>query len=196
MTRIFSTDFYLAMLFLGCTLCVGMSLFSSLFYWVGRRLSVFRGLGRFWRGTKGRRWAGPLWAERLWAHLPMLVGLWATFFGALGLLLMRVFSFNWFESFWLSLPTSLLTMGFLGGWAWSVFFLDEELGALRGSVLYGMVAQVSLTIPASGVGQISFVSQGSRTSMPARSKGGLGLPSQTRVVIVDLEGPIAIVEIC
>lgn len=65
---------------------------------------------------------------------------------------------------------------------------------MEGSSLVGSIAQVSLAIPSSGVGSVSYTAEGKRHTAPARTADGGPIPTGERVMVVDLARGIAIVE--
>lgn len=126
--------------------------------------------------------------------VPVFTGLFATLFGAFGLLAHRTFH--------LWGPVSLLT-AVAGGVAltllmaaglWRYFLSGAEASELRGGSPIGIIGHVSLAIPAGGVGAVAFVNEGKRVTMPARGKDGGALPLKTPIMIVDIAGHTAVVE--
>lgn len=65
---------------------------------------------------------------------------------------------------------------------------------MEGSSLVGAIAQVSLAIPVSGVGSVSYSAGGKRHTAPARTADGRPVQPSERVMVVDLARGIAIVE--
>jgi len=49
--------------------------------------------------------------------------------------------------------------------------------------LVGIIAEVLITIPENGAGEISFIAAGSNMSYPARSEGGKAIPAHAKVQI-------------
>jgi hypothetical protein len=61
------------------------------------------------------------------------------------------------------------------------------------TTLVGRTAEVSVAIPANGVGQISISVSGERTEHVARSKDGQAVPRGSDVIITDLRGDSVVV---
>lgn len=66
--------------------------------------------------------------------------------------------------------------------------------AMEGGTLLGSMGVISLPIPAHGVGSMSYVAEGKRHVIPARSSDELPLEQGTRVMVVSLENRVAVVE--
>lgn len=58
----------------------------------------------------------------------------------------------------------------------------------------GQIGKVTGTIFENGIGEIIFERHGSRHSIPARTKDGVGIQRETEVVILDIEKGVAIVQ--
>ena len=65
---------------------------------------------------------------------------------------------------------------------------------MQGVSLLGATGIVSLTIPAHGVGSVSYVAEGKRHVTPARSADDLPLDQGARVMVIGLKNRVAIVE--
>jgi hypothetical protein len=59
--------------------------------------------------------------------------------------------------------------------------------------LIGTDAEVITPIPANGVGEVAYVCQTGRASLPARSEGGTMIPKHSMVIITDVVGSTALV---
>lgn len=134
----------------------------------------------------GRR-SGRTAAQLPWTS-PFLVSLFLTAFGASGLLLRVSLGVTAVASFWGALGIGSLTSTTLAlGAARWLREQDPETGA----VLLGIVASVSLAIPAGGVGSIAYHANGRRATMPARCRSGAGLAPGSRVVVLAIEERVA-----
>lgn len=58
----------------------------------------------------------------------------------------------------------------------------------------GQIGSVTSTIFENGIGEMVFERHGSRHSIPARSKDGVGIERSTEVVILDIQKGVAIVQ--
>lgn len=116
-----------------------------------------------------------------------------TWFGAAGLLLMKV----------AEAPAAIALIGAVpagavGGLIISLFLRkliagERELDP-RDFRREGTVARVTVTIPAGGVGEVVFTMGGTRRSEAARGLDGAPIPRETEVVIIEYERGVATVE--
>lgn len=70
---------------------------------------------------------------------------------------------------------------------------QQASSEVRMASLVGKSAEVSVAIPASGVGQVVLVASGERTELIARGAGGLAVARGTEVVVTGLRGDSLIV---
>jgi membrane protein implicated in regulation of membrane protease activity len=95
-------------------------------------------------------------------------------------------------------PVALLGAAVLGvGVAWitvKVLALGEISSAEGPESLVGRSGEITVAIPAGGVGEIAFLSGGRRNAGAARAVGGAAIPAGSRVRIVRLEGSTYLVE--
>jgi membrane protein implicated in regulation of membrane protease activity len=95
-------------------------------------------------------------------------------------------------------PVALLGAAVLGvGVAWVTVKLLAfgEISSAEGpESLGGRAGEITVAIPAGGVGEIAFLSGGRRNAGPARAVGGGAIPAGARVRIVRLEGSTYLVE--
>jgi membrane protein implicated in regulation of membrane protease activity len=87
----------------------------------------------------------------------------------------------------------LLTLG-VAALVWWYFLSGEGASEVKSYSLIGMTGHVSVGIPVAGVGAVAFEAQGKRVTMPAKSKDGEELPKGTSVMVVNTDGPHAVVE--
>lgn len=118
---------------------------------------------------------------------PTTIATFLTAFGGLGMFLCRLNATHRFSVF--IAATGALAIATLVGWFFSVVFRRTQ-GSSEGRVseLLGQSATVITPIPAGGVGEISYVQNGSRYSAPARTEDGSIVPSGTTVWIVRIAG--------
>jgi hypothetical protein len=69
-----------------------------------------------------------------------------------------------------------------------MLFLQQASSEVRVSTLVGRRGEVSVAIPADGVGQVTLVAAGERMEHIARSVGGVALPRGAAVVIKETRG--------
>lgn len=125
---------------------------------------------------------------------PTAIAGYVTGFGAFGMLATGL----GITSPFLSIPIALggsATMGL--GLAYATFKLIQ-IGEVSSTVslqaMVGREAQISVSIPASGVGEVMFTAGGTRRTAPARTIEGGGLPTGRSVRVARIEGGIFFVE--
>ncbi|HEV8335467.1 MAG TPA: hypothetical protein VGR67_03530 [Candidatus Polarisedimenticolia bacterium] len=69
-----------------------------------------------------------------------------------------------------------------------LLYSQQASSELRITGLVGTLAEVSVAIPAGGVGQVALTSRGERTEQIARSADGQAIPRSTAVVITAVSG--------
>jgi len=74
-----------------------------------------------------------------------------------------------------------------------LLYSQQASSEVRMSGLVGQTAEVTVSIPASGHGQVSIVSRGEQTSQIARSREGTPIPAGSLVVVTALAGDSLIV---
>jgi membrane protein implicated in regulation of membrane protease activity len=74
-----------------------------------------------------------------------------------------------------------------------LLYSQQASSELQMTTLVGRTAEVSVAIPANGVGQISISVSGERTEHVARSKDGQAVPRGSDVIITDLRGDSVVV---
>lgn len=92
-----------------------------------------------------------------------------------------------------------LVFGIAGAWAISWFlysFLRKNSPELNPADFdqVGQIGRVTSTIFPSGYGEVIYERYGSRHSIPARTKDGIGIERETEVVILDIQKGVAIVQ--
>ena len=74
-----------------------------------------------------------------------------------------------------------------------LLYRQQASSEVRMSSLVGKSAEVSVAIPASGIGQVVLMAAGERTEHVARAAGGVAVPRGTEVVVSGLRGDSLIV---
>ncbi len=180
---------------------LGGFLYSLLLYLSGGRIRFFaRAFSRFRVRSKFLSAPGRFGRKKVlggkdfappWL-MPILTGAFLIGFGLTGLILRVLVQLPQKESFIAALISSITISAVM--LVISKKFLSDSAAELKGSVLYGTVAHVSLTIPESGIGTVAYVLDGKRVTMPARSRTGTSITKGSQVVILDLQMKVALVE--
>jgi hypothetical protein len=168
-------------------------LYAVLLYISGGKLRFFfKTLSRFRFGRFGRKkiFGGKDFAPP-WL-MPIVIGTYLMGFGLNGLVLRVLFHLPSKASFIAAQVSSIAISTVILVIAKK--FLSDSAAELKGGVLFGTVAHVSLAIPESGIGAIAYVQDGKRVTMPARSTSGSSITKGSQVVIVDLQTKVALVE--
>jgi membrane protein implicated in regulation of membrane protease activity len=90
-----------------------------------------------------------------------------------------------------SAPVLTLALALL---VWWYFLSGEGASEMKSYSLIGTTGHVSIGIPPGGVGAVAFEAQGKRVTMPAKSSDGDGLAQGSSIMVVNTDGPHAIVE--
>lgn len=81
-----------------------------------------------------------------------------------------------------------LAVGFPIGWLafqfYKYMFRLQASSTVSACEAVGGLAEVHTAIPANGLGEVSFVTKGQRTYLPARSEDGAGIPAGSTVEVV------------
>jgi hypothetical protein len=86
-------------------------------------------------------------------------------------------------------------VAFAAACIWMLFKLfSGQAKPTQGVTLLGLTCTVTLTIPAKGVGAISYVVEGQRRTMPAKTTCGDTLVSGSRGMIVDFDSGVALID--
>ncbi len=126
--------------------------------------------------------------------VPVLFGLLTTFFGAAGLVCRNSLHLSPGRSVLLALFAAAAAAAAVALALWRYFLEGAGASEVRGRLLLGTTAHVTLAIPRDGVGAIAYVADGKRVTMPARSNNGGELAQKTAVMVVEVDGHAAVVE--
>lgn len=123
---------------------------------------------------------------------PVLLGMFLTLFGFLGLVSRTLLELSPEVSTAAALAGSFGASTILG----SLFnrYFAVTATEVKGSPLPGMMGRVSLAVPESGVGLVAYRMEGKRFTMPARGRSGQGFPKGTRVMVIDVQNHIALID--
>jgi len=126
---------------------------------------------------------------------PTVLSCFVTAFGACGLILTRIEATR---SVWISAPISAMaglimaTLAFLlFNW---MFEKTQSSSEVRVASLVGQTASIITPIPENGVGEIAYVSGGTRYTAPARTETGTSVPAGKPVRITRIVGSQYFVE--
>lgn len=119
---------------------------------------------------------------------PVTIATFITCFGGTGLVAAEVFKFPLF----LSLPGATISGFIIAGsvlWGFNkIFSATQSSSEARVSTLTGLEAEVITPIPAEGIGEIAYVSRGTRFTGPARSMLKNDISKNAQVVITKIIG--------
>jgi membrane protein implicated in regulation of membrane protease activity len=119
---------------------------------------------------------------------PVVIACFVTAFGGGGLVGLEVLSFLPILSLVIALGSGL-GVGLITAYiVWKIYQASATNQVVRARELIGTVAEVTEAIPASGVGEISFQSRGSRISGPARSEDSRDIKRHAMVTITRVVG--------
>jgi membrane protein implicated in regulation of membrane protease activity len=124
---------------------------------------------------------------------PVSIALFVTTFGGIGLLLKKSG-----QPMFLQLPVAAVSGMLVGGLVSYAFFRimqgTQASSHARAGEAIGIDAEVTVSIPNEGMGEIAYVVRGSRYTNPARTADGKELPAGLAVKIVKQAGNIYIVQ--
>lgn len=124
---------------------------------------------------------------------PVTIATFITAFGGTGMVLHRV-GFPGFMSVPLAAGSGGLVAAAVFYLFYRVFRLTQGTSGVSARHAVGRPAEVIVTIPEKGVGEIAYVLGGRRFNAPARTEDGSGLPSRSAVVIVGRAGAVLVVQ--
>ena len=123
---------------------------------------------------------------------PSVIAVFLAWFGGLGYLLTRHSSLFW----WIDL-VSAVALGLAGAWTLAAFlrFLQSRERPLDpfDYQMAGVLGHVSCTIRPDGIGELVYLRDGIRRSVPARSEDGIEITRGEEVIVTRYEKGIAFV---
>jgi len=123
---------------------------------------------------------------------PSVIAVFLAWFGGLGYLLTRHSSLFW----WIDL-VSAVALGLAGAWTLAAFlrFLQSRERPLDplDYQMAGVLGHVSSTIRPEGIGELVYLQDGVRRSVPARSEDGIEITRGEEVIVTRYEKGIAFV---
>lgn len=119
---------------------------------------------------------------------PIVIACFVTAFGGGGIIGLKVFPFMPILSLPIALGTGVL-VGLLVGLLVAKIFKAVQVNAVTtAKSIIGAIAEVSESIPAAGVGEITFAGKGSRISGPARCEENKDIKRHAMVTITRMVG--------
>jgi membrane protein implicated in regulation of membrane protease activity len=119
---------------------------------------------------------------------PAVMATFATTFGGVGVITTSMFHFPLL----LSIPTSAIVGIGVAAVVFVVFYrVFESVQASSEATVAGAVGlegEVTVAIPAEGIGEVAYVSRGGRFTAPARSEEGIEIPRHASVRITKVVG--------
>lgn len=119
---------------------------------------------------------------------PMTIATFSTVFGGTGLILTKMLKYGLF----ITLPAAVLA-GFVVAWGvfyffYRVFMSVQASSEVQLGSLVGLLAEVTVAIPADGVGEVAYVTLGGRYTSIARSDTGQPIERHRPVKITRIVG--------
>ena len=119
---------------------------------------------------------------------PIVIACFVTAFGGGGIIGLKLFPFSPILSLPVALGTGVL-VGLLVGLLVAKIFKAVQVNAVTtAKTIIGTIAEVTESIPAAGVGEITFSGKGSRISGPARSEENKDIKRHAMVTITRMVG--------
>lgn len=123
---------------------------------------------------------------------PVYLGMFLTLFGFVGLVSRILLQLSPVVSIVSAFSGGMVAAGLLGSFFNRYFAATAN--EVKGSAWPGMIGRISLAIPEGGVGIVAGRNEGRRFTMPARHRNGLALSKGTRVIVIDVQNHIALVD--
>lgn len=121
---------------------------------------------------------------------PISIASFITAFGAIGIIATRGMGLPGMTSVIWAVVGSLAIAGLAHVVFFYVFVAPQASSAVKQSDLIGITAEVTAPIPATSVGEITYVAMGSRQTSSARSANGESIPRGTTVVVESITGTV------
>jgi len=119
---------------------------------------------------------------------PVTIATFITSFGGTGLLTTELFKFPTFFSLFFATISGIIIAGAVLWGFNKVFSATQSSSEAHVATLLGIEAEVITPIPANGLGEIAYVSRGSRFTGPARSMHKRIIPKNANVIITKILG--------
>lgn len=126
--------------------------------------------------------------------LPIMLGLFATLFGGMGLFCRSNLQLDALPSVWFATGGAAAGTVVIVFALWQYFIAGAAASEVRGESPLGKIGHIAIAIPEDGVGAVAYMTEGKRISIPARARNGHALDQRAAVMIVDMLGHTAVVE--
>lgn len=126
---------------------------------------------------------------------PISIAAFITSFGGIGLIATQALRVDSTASLLWAIGGALVVAAVSHLLFFYVFIAPQASSALKWSDIIGVTAEVTVPIPANGVGEIAYVAMGERHTATARSADGAEIQRGKLVVITSLAGTVMIVKI-
>jgi membrane protein implicated in regulation of membrane protease activity len=125
---------------------------------------------------------------------PVVLAMFISAFGGVGLILMKYLHWPLPAHLPLAALSGFVIAGIVFALFHRVFSVTQGSSESIAREMIGQQAEVTVTIPHQGLGEIAYVSRETRYTNPAQSADGKELPTGTTVKILKLNGPIYVVQ--
>lgn len=119
---------------------------------------------------------------------PMTIATFSTVFGGTGLILTRLFKYGFFITLPVSVVAGFLVAGVVFIFFYRVFVAVQASSEVQVGELVGITGEVTVAIPADGVGEIAYVTLGGRYTAIARSDTGQPIDRHKTIKITRVVG--------
>jgi membrane protein implicated in regulation of membrane protease activity len=125
------------------------------------------------------------------AHIsPISIAAFITAFGAIGIIATRGLGLDATTSIIYAVVGSILVALVAHAVFYFIFVAPQASSAVKQGDLIGLTAEVTAPIPATSVGEITYVAMGSRQTAQARSTNGEAIPRGATVVVESITGTV------
>ncbi len=132
----------------------------------------------------GEAYSGPGEGEPVISPLsPATISVFMTVFGGVGIITTTLFHMRLLLTLPISLASGFLVAGFVLILFYHLFTKVQASSETRIAEVVGLSAEVTVPIPAGGIGEVAYVCRGARLVSPARATGVAGLPRHAAVRI-------------
>jgi len=125
---------------------------------------------------------------------PVVIAMFITSFGAMGMICLKVFALSATPSLAISVLTGIVVAGIT--FAFFLFLFKATQGSSEShlSAMVGEEAEVITTIPAEGLGEVAYISKGTRYTAPARSISKVEIKTHSVVIVEKISSSILLVK--
>jgi membrane protein implicated in regulation of membrane protease activity len=125
---------------------------------------------------------------------PATIAIFMTTFGGVGIILHSLFHLGLLLSLPISAASGIAVASFVALVFYHLFTRVQASSETRMAEIIGLTAEVTVPIPAEGMGEIAYVCRGARLVAGARSRSGRGIPRHQAVRIMQQVGNTLYVE--